>query len=125
MGPFDKSMQFDLQIVQIYGSITHLHMMTIACDVILGRAVINKFDVKYCFLCLISYQFFIYHYKSHHLAGGQCSGVCNCHHRPQCSNISETAGPIKAKLHVENPYEGVCIGKWSRSHDQVGHHGYK
>ena len=33
-----------------------------------------------------------------------CSGVRRrC---PQCSNISETAGPIKAKLHAEHPLDG-------------------
>ena len=39
----------------------------------------------------------------------------SCHCCPQCSNISsETAGPFKAKLHVEHPGGGgggrkVCI----------------
>ena len=42
---------------------------------------------------------------------------------------SETARPIKAKLHVQHPLEGgggtkVYI-EWSRSHDQDGRHGYK
>ena len=44
------------------------------------------------------------------------------------SNIffSETARPIKAKLHVEHLGRGnESLYKWSRSHDQDGRHGYK
>ena len=49
---------------------------------------------------------------------------CHC---PQCSNVfSETAEPIKAKLHGASLRRGnESLYKWCKSHGQYGRHGYK